>query len=106
LWIVNDVLRIHSVKLRKKEESNYGYVDWLHYKNLLSSNNLDGQVKIAIIHHHLISMPSEEILDTTYPYGSISVTLDSGKVIEGLQKKRLRSCSKRPPTFPRHRDYF
>ncbi|HKR05796.1 MAG TPA: metallophosphoesterase [Bacteroidia bacterium] len=81
-----DILRIHSVKLRKIEESNYGYVDWSHYENLLSSHNLDGDLRIAIIHHHLVTMQVEEILDPTYPYGSISVTIDSGRVIEGLQK--------------------
>jgi 3',5'-cyclic AMP phosphodiesterase CpdA len=81
-----DILRIHSVKLRKKEESNYGYVDWFHYKNLLASHKLDGDIKIAVIHHHLVSMPIEETLDPTYTYASISVTIDSGRVIEGLQK--------------------
>lgn len=81
-----DILRIHSVKLRKKEESNYGYVDWFHYKNLLSAHKLDGDIKLAVIHHHLVSMPIEETLDPNYTYASISVTIDSGRVIEGLQK--------------------
>jgi predicted MPP superfamily phosphohydrolase len=81
-----DILRINSVKLRKKEESNYGYVDWFHYKNLLEANKLNGALKIAVIHHHLVSMPIEEALDPKYAYGSISVTIDSGRVIEGLQK--------------------
>lgn len=81
-----DILRIHSVKLRKKEESNYGYVDWFHYKNLLAAHRLDGDIKFAIIHHHLVSIPIEETLDPNYTYASISVTIDSGRVIEGLQK--------------------
>jgi 3',5'-cyclic AMP phosphodiesterase CpdA len=81
-----DILRIHSVKLRKKEESNYGYVDWYHFKTFLTANKLDGNLKIAVIHHHLVSTPSEEILDPQYPFGSISVTIDSGRVIQGLQK--------------------
>jgi len=81
-----DILRIHSVKLRKKEESNYGYVDWFHYKNLLAAHKLDGDIKIAVIHHHLVSMQIEETLDPNYTYASISVTIDSGRVIEGLQK--------------------
>lgn len=81
-----DILRINSVKLRKKEESNYGYVDWFHYKNLLASHKLDGDIKIAVIHHHLVSMPIEETLDPNYTYASISVTIDSGRVIEGLQR--------------------
>jgi predicted MPP superfamily phosphohydrolase len=80
-----DILRMHSVRLRKKEESNYGYVDWYLYKNLLSKYKLDGDIKVAVIHHHLVSMPAEEILDTSYPYGSISTTIDAGRVIEGLQ---------------------
>ncbi len=81
-----DILRINSVKLRKKEESNYGYVDWSHYKNLLALQTLDGDFRIAVIHHHLASMQAEEILSSDYPFGSISVTIDSGKVIEGLQR--------------------
>lgn len=81
-----DILRINSVKLRKKEESNYGYVDWFHYKNLIAAHNLDGDIKFAVIHHHLVSMPIEESLDPNYVYASISVTIDSGRVIEGLQK--------------------
>jgi 3',5'-cyclic AMP phosphodiesterase CpdA len=81
-----DVLRIHSVKLRKKEESNYGYVDWFHYRNMLSAHVLDGDIKIAVIHHHLVSMQIEEALDPNYTFASISVTIDSGRVIEGLQK--------------------
>ncbi len=81
-----DILRIHSVRLRKKEENNYGYVDWFLYKNILNSNNLDGDVKMAVIHHHLVATPIEETLDTSYPYGNISVTIDSGRVLEGLQR--------------------
>ncbi len=84
-----DVLRINSVKLRKKEESNYGYVDWSHYKNLLALHTLDGDFRIAVIHHHLASMQAEELLSSDYPYGSISVTIDSGKVIEGLQRNNF-----------------
>ena len=81
-----DLLRIHSVKLRSKEEMNYGYVDWFTYKNIANSNKLTGNLKMAVMHHHLVSVPIEETLDPTYPYGSISVTIDSGRVIEGLQK--------------------
>jgi 3',5'-cyclic AMP phosphodiesterase CpdA len=81
-----DVLRMNSVKLRKKEESNYGYVDWYLYNNLLAESKLDGNIKMAVIHHHLVSMSIEEMLDPQYRFGSISVTIDSGRVIEGLQK--------------------
>jgi 3',5'-cyclic AMP phosphodiesterase CpdA len=83
-----DILRINSARLRKKEEMNYGYVEWYYYKNLL--NKLIDQdsksLKIAAMHHHLVSVPYEENLDPDYPEGGISITLDSGRVIEGLQK--------------------
>jgi 3',5'-cyclic AMP phosphodiesterase CpdA len=81
-----DILRMHSVKLRKEKESNYGYAEWPLYDTLLNNNKLNGDIKIAVIHHHLVSTSIEEVLDPDYPYGSISVTIDSGRIIEGLQK--------------------
>jgi len=81
-----DILRMHSVKLRKEKESNYGYAEWPLYDTLLNNNQPNGDIKIAVIHHHLVSTSIEEVLDPDYPYGSISVTIDSGRIIEGLQK--------------------
>lgn len=85
-----DILRINSVKLRSKEEQNYGYVDWYLYKNMLNNACSPDSIKIAVLHHHLVSVPIEEAFDPTYPYGSISVTIDSGRVIEGLQKSGFK----------------
>lgn len=80
-----DVLRINSVRLRNKAESNYGYVGWDDYRYMIDENLTDkSALKIAVLHHHLITVPTEEPIDSEYPYGSISVTLDAGKVIEGL----------------------
>jgi len=80
-----DILRINSARLRNKAESNFGYVGWDDYRYLIEENKSDDDaIKIAVLHHHLIPVPNEEPIDSEYPYGSISVTLDAGKVIEGL----------------------
>lgn len=81
-----DILRINSARLRNKAESNFGYVGWDDYRYIIEENkNDEDAIKIAVLHHHLIPVPNEEPIDSEYPYGSISVTLDAGKVIEGLQ---------------------
>ncbi|HML66721.1 MAG TPA: metallophosphoesterase [Dysgonomonas sp.] len=82
-----DILRINSSRLRDKSEMNFGYVGWDDYRYLIEENtdNDKDTIRIAVLHHHLIPVPSEEPLDPEYPYGSISLTLDAGKVIEGLQ---------------------
>jgi predicted phosphodiesterase len=80
-----DILKINSARLRNKAESNFGYVGWDDYRYLIEENKKDDDAfKIAVLHHHLIPVPTEEPIDSEYPYGSISVTLDAGKVIEGL----------------------
>jgi len=80
-----DILRLNSARLRNKEESNFGYVGWDDYRYLIEENSNEPEaIKVAVLHHHLIPVPTEERLKPDYPYGSISVTLDAGKVIDGL----------------------
>lgn len=80
-----DILRINSARLRNKEESNFGYVGWDDYRYIIEKNKKnENAIRIAVLHHHLIPVPNEEPIDSIYPYGSISATLDAGKVIEGL----------------------
>lgn len=81
-----DVLRMNSVRLRKDDEKNFGYVEWPLYDTLLTNSELEkDSYKIAVIHHHLITSPAEENFQKEYKYGGFSLTLDAGKVIEGLQ---------------------
>jgi predicted phosphodiesterase len=81
------VLTINSVKLRDKASSNYGWVKWEECHELLASSTLEeNSIRLAVMHHHLVSAPPEDLLpDDDYPSGSISVTLNAGEVIEGLQ---------------------
>jgi predicted phosphodiesterase len=86
-----EFLLINSVRLRKKEEGNYGYVEWSLYESRLRDRRKDdGVTRVAVLHHHLISIPREELLDKDYPYAGVSTTLDSGAVIEGLQAHGFR----------------
>jgi hypothetical protein len=86
-----EFLLINSVRLRKTSESNYGYVEWSLYDNRLKKISKEKDVtRVAILHHHLISMPREELLDKDYPHAGISTTIDSGAVIEGLQAHGFR----------------
>ena len=43
-------------------------------------------VRIAVLHHHLVPAPREEVPTTDYPLASVSVTVDAGAVIAGLQR--------------------
>jgi len=83
-----DVFTINSVKLRNKENSNYGWIDWEGCEKFLSAQPQEpGALRIAIIHHHLVSGPREEPApNPAYPFASVSVTLNSGAVIDGLQQ--------------------
>jgi hypothetical protein len=86
-----EFLLINSVRLRKKEEANYGYVEWSLYESRLKARKKDDEAtRVAVLHHHLISIPREELLDKDYPHAGISTTLDSGAVIEGLQAHGFR----------------
>lgn len=84
-----EVLTISSVKLRSKETSNYGWVDWQACEEVLATAGRPepGSIRVAVLHHHLVSALREERLpDPDYPDGSVSVTLNAGAVIEGLQR--------------------
>ncbi len=83
-----DILRINSSRLRSEHDMNFGYVGWVDYKRLIEKeiDFSDESIKIAVLHHHLVSVPHEESLDNDYKYGSISVAIDSGRIIEGLLK--------------------
>src|SRR5690606_16387934 len=84
--VVIDILRMNSVRLRTKEEMNFGYVGWDDYQQLINKfiDKKSNSIKIALMHHHLISVPIEEPIEVNYEYGSVSVTLDAGKIVEGL----------------------
>jgi hypothetical protein len=86
-----EFLLMNSVRLRKVEESNYGYVEWSLYDNRLRLIPKDPDVtRVAVLHHHLVSMAKEEFYDEDYKHAGISTTLDSGAVIEGLQTHGFR----------------
>lgn len=79
-------LRMNSVRLRKKSEAAFGYVDWSLYEGFLEDLEYNpDSLRIATMHHHLVSMESETIVDTDYPYANFSTTIDAGNVINGLQ---------------------
>lgn len=84
-----EVLPINSIKLRTKETSNYGWVEWQAYEQVLEKlppMEREG-LRIAVIHHHLVPTLREERLpDSEYPFASVSVTLNAASVIEGLQR--------------------
>lgn len=82
-----EVLTINSVRLRHESEKMYGYVQWQLYDEFLRNRPCDPSVlRIAVLHHHLVSSAREEVLSTEYPEASISTTIDAGAVIEGLQR--------------------
>jgi predicted phosphodiesterase len=81
-----ELLAMNSVRLRHKAESQFGYVQWRLYDEALrlTERNPD-DFRIAVLHHHLISASREERIDPNYQPASISVTVDAGAVVEGLQ---------------------
>jgi hypothetical protein len=84
-----EILTINSVKLRTKETSNYGWVDWRAYEELLNGADKTDEdtLRIAVMHHHLVpSLREEKLPEPGYPYGSVSVTLNAPAIIEGLQR--------------------
>ena len=86
---VLEILTINSVKLRTKDTSNYGWVDWRGYEELLTAipKVAADTLRIAVMHHHLVpSLREEKLPDSEYPYGSVSVTLNAPAIIEGLQR--------------------
>lgn len=83
-----EILPINSVKLRSKETSNYGWVEWQSYDQLLKNSPLDANtLRIGVLHHHLVPTLKEERLpSSTYAPASVSMTLNAAEIIEGLQK--------------------
>jgi hypothetical protein len=64
-------------------------VDWQACETLLKAAPPPekGTIRIAVLHHHLMSaLRDERLPDADYPDGSVSVTLNAGTVIEGLQR--------------------
>jgi predicted phosphodiesterase len=86
-----ELLAINSVRLRRESEKNFGYVQWPIYEDRLKAVPYDPETfRIAVLHHHLVPAVREEVPDTTYPEASISVTLDAGAVIAGLQRHHFQ----------------
>jgi predicted MPP superfamily phosphohydrolase len=81
-----ELLAMNSVRLRHKAESQFGYVQWRLYDDALrlTERNPD-DFRIAVLHHHLVPASREERTDPNYQEAAISVTLDAGAVVEGLQ---------------------
>lgn len=81
-----ELLAINSVRLRHKDERQFGYVQWRLYDDALRlAERNPNDLRIAVLHHHLVPAPREETLDPDYPQAAISVTLDAGSVVAGLQ---------------------
>ena len=81
-----ELLAMNSVRLRHKTESQFGYVQWPLYDDLLKSTHRNPEdLRIAVLHHHLVPASREEGPDPNYPEAAISITVDAGAVLEGLQ---------------------
>jgi 3',5'-cyclic AMP phosphodiesterase CpdA len=81
-----EILTMNSVKRRDEKESNFGYVDWNLYADLLKAKTKDPScIRVAVLHHHLLQAPRVELVDPNYSVASVSTTLDAADVIEGLQ---------------------
>lgn len=87
--ILVEVMAMNSVRLRYKPFGDYGFVDWSLYENLLSpiDSSEPPNFRLAVLHHHLVSAYQVE---TPEEERRISVTVDAGEVIEGLQKLGFR----------------
>jgi len=82
-----EVLLVNSVHLRKPELKRFGYVGWPLYEAILAEQEtVENTLRLAVMHHHLIPAVREELLDPKFPEAGVSVTLDAGAVLEGLQK--------------------
>src|SRR5262249_48072374 len=81
-----EFLGVNSVRLRHESEKQFGYVQWPLYEDVLRESPRDPDaLRIAALHHHLVPALREESIDPGYPDAAVSVTLDAGAVIEGLQ---------------------
>ncbi len=87
-----EIMTMNSVRLRSKEQKEYGYVQWPLYDSLLAQFPETGPetLRMAVLHHHLVPAPREDIPDPSYPEAAVSLTLDAGAIIEGLQAHRFR----------------
>lgn len=85
-----ELLTMNSIRLRSKEQKEFGYVEWPLYESLLENLAPPNALRIAVLHHHLVAAPREETPDPTYPEAAISITLDAGAIIEGLQVHGFR----------------
>lgn len=81
-----ELLAINSVRLRHTSEKQFGYVQWRLYEDKLRSSKRNPEdFRVAVLHHHLVPASREESLDPNYPEAAVSLTLDAGAVVEGLQ---------------------
>ena len=83
-----EVLALSSVKLRDKTLMEYGYIEWPLYEGQLHSLAPRPRpgLRMAVMHHHLVPASRVEQVDPDYKAGRVSVTLDAGNVMEGLQE--------------------
>jgi len=83
-----EILTMNSVRLRSPAQKQYGYVQWPLYQSLLASVPAvdPATLRIAVLHHHLVPASTEDVIDPQYPEAAMSMTLDSGSIIEGLQR--------------------
>jgi hypothetical protein len=52
----------------KTEEANYGFVEWSLYDSRLKAIGFNKDItRVAVLHHHLVSIPREELLDQDHP---------------------------------------
>jgi predicted MPP superfamily phosphohydrolase len=85
------LLTMNSVRLRRETEKNFGYVQWPLYEDILKATPYDpATLRIAVLHHHLVPAPREEVLDSNYHEASVRVTVDAGAVIAGLQRHQFQ----------------
>jgi len=86
-----ELLTMNSIKLRSKQLKEYGYVQWPLYDDLLRSQPDSKALRMAVLHHHLVAAPREEKPpDPEYSEAAVSMSLDAGAIIEGLQSYGFR----------------
>lgn len=84
-----EILAMNSVRLRYKPWKDYGFVDWSLYRDMLGPSTAleGGPLRIAVLHHHLLSAFPIEMPIEDRP---ISITVDAGEVLVGLQRLGFR----------------
>lgn len=89
-----ELLAINSVRLRTPSLMNYGYVDWSQHDVVLRRvPKPDAKTtRIAVLHHHVTTASRIEPVETSGAAlpASVSVTIDAGEVLEGLQSSGFR----------------